>query len=45
MMGRNIRRSKKKRLKLVGFRTRSKTPGGRAVIRRKRRKSGKFRVG
>jgi ribosomal protein L34 len=41
----NIRRSKKKRLKKVGFRTRSKTVGGRRIIRRKRRKSGKFRVG
>ncbi|HKE00436.1 MAG TPA: 50S ribosomal protein L34 [Planctomycetota bacterium] len=41
----NIRRSKKKRLKKVGFRTRSKTKGGRKVIARKRRKSGKFRVG
>ena len=45
MTKKNIRRSKSKRLKQVGFRTRSKTPGGRAVIRRKRRKSGKFRVG
>lgn len=41
----NIRRSKKKREKKVGFRTRSKTSGGRKVIRRKRQKSGKFRVG
>ena len=45
MTKKNIRRSKAKRQKLVGFRTRSKTPGGRAVIRRKRHKSGKFRVG
>lgn len=40
-----IRNSKKKRQKKVGFRTRSKTAGGRKVIRRKRQKSGKFRVG
>lgn len=45
MHGRNFRRSKSKRLKMVGFRTRMKTRGGRNVIRRKRRKSGKFRVG
>lgn len=41
----NIRRSKKKRLKKVGFRTRSKSKGGRKIIKRKRQKSGKFRVG
>ncbi len=41
----NIRQSKKKRAKKVGFRTRSKTVGGRRIIRRKRQKSGKFRVG
>jgi ribosomal protein L34 len=41
----NIRRSNKKRAKKVGFRTRSKTVGGRRIIRRKRQKSGKFRVG
>jgi ribosomal protein L34 len=40
-----IRRSKTKRLKKVGFRTRSKTRGGRKVIKRKIRRSGKFRVG
>ena len=41
-----VRRSNKKRAKKVGFRTRSKTAGGRKVIRRKRRKSGGyFRVG
>jgi len=40
------RRSKTKRLKKVGFRTRSKTAGGRKVIKRKRARSGgKFRVG
>jgi large subunit ribosomal protein L34 len=42
----NVRRSKLKRKKKVGFRTRSKTAGGRKVIKRKRRVSkGKFRVG
>jgi ribosomal protein L34 len=41
----NVRLSKKKRAKKVGFRTRSKTVGGRRIIRRKRQKSGKFRVG
>lgn len=40
-----IRRSNLKRAKKVGFRTRSKTAGGRKIIRRKRRRSGKFRVG
>jgi ribosomal protein L34 len=40
-----VRRSKMKRLKQVGFRTRSKTAGGRKVIKRKIRRSGKFRVG
>ena len=40
-----IRRSKVKRLKKVGFRTRSKTAGGRKVIKRKIKRSGKFRVG
>ena len=33
-----IRNSRKKRLKSVGFRTRMKTRGGRAIIRRRRRK-------
>ena len=37
--------SKGKRLKKVGFRTRSKTAGGRKVIKRKIKRSGKFRVG
>ncbi|MBI3817646.1 MAG: 50S ribosomal protein L34 [Planctomycetes bacterium] len=41
----NTRLSNKKRAKKVGFRTRSKTVGGRRIIRRKRAKSGKFRVG
>ena len=40
-----IRRSNLKRAKKVGFRTRSKTAGGRKIIRRKRKRSGKFRVG
>jgi ribosomal protein L34 len=40
-----VRRSNLKRAKKVGFRTRSKTTGGRKVIKRKRRRSGKFRVG
>ncbi|MCA8972318.1 MAG: 50S ribosomal protein L34 [Planctomycetes bacterium] len=40
-----IRKSNQKRAKLVGFRTRSKTHGGRNVIKRKIRRSGKFRVG
>jgi ribosomal protein L34 len=40
-----VRRSKAKRLKKVGFRTRSKTTGGRKVIKRKIKRSGKFRVG
>ena len=39
------RNSSRKRAKKVGFRTRSKTKGGRQVIKRKIRKSGKFRVG
>lgn len=39
-----IRRSNLKRAKKVGFRTRSKTAGGRKIIRRKRKRSGKFRV-
>ena len=38
------RNSATKRLRMVGFRTRSKTVGGRRVIKRKIRKSGKFRV-
>jgi ribosomal protein L34 len=40
-----VRRSKAKRLKKVGFRARSKTTGGRKVIKRKIKRSGKFRVG
>jgi len=32
-----IRKSKLKRLKKVGFRTRMKTRGGRAIIKRRRR--------
>lgn len=40
-----IRKSKTKRLKKVGFRTRSKTHGGRNVIKRKIARSGAFRVG
>ena len=35
-----------KRAKKVGFRTRSKTPGGRRIIKRKRKRTGGyFRVG
>ncbi len=41
-----IRRSNRKRARMVGFRTRSKTPGGRKIIKRKRKRSGGyFRVG
>lgn len=40
-----IRRSNRKRARKVGFRTRSKTAGGRKIIKRKRKKSGSFRVG
>jgi len=39
-----IRKSNRKR-RLSGFRTRSKTAAGRRIIRRKRRKHGKFVVG
>ena len=37
----NVRKSNAKRRK-YGFRSRSKTAGGRAIIARKRRKRGKF---
>jgi ribosomal protein L34 len=40
-----VRRSGLKRKKKVGYRTRSKTVGGRKVIKRKIRRAGKFRVG
>ena len=41
-----VRNSNQKRLKKVGFRSRSKTASGRKIIKRKRRKSGGyFRVG
>ena len=41
-----VRNSKAKRLKRVGFRTRSKTYGGRRVIKNKRKqKNGLFVVG
>ena len=40
-----VRRSNLKRKKKVGFRTRSKTRGGRKIIKRKLKRSGKFRVG
>ena len=41
-----IRRSNQKRAKKVGFRTRSKTPGGRKIIKNKRKRSGgRYRVG
>ncbi|MCH7871491.1 MAG: 50S ribosomal protein L34 [Planctomycetes bacterium] len=39
-----IRNSALKRAKSVGFMSRKKTPGGRRVIKRRIRKSGKFRV-
>jgi ribosomal protein L34 len=39
------RRSKLKHKKRSGYRYRSKTAGGRKVIKRKLRRSGKFRVG
>ncbi len=41
----NIRNSSRKRKKMVGYRTRSKTKGGKKVIKRKIKKAGKFRVG
>jgi ribosomal protein L34 len=40
-----VRRSSLKRKKKVGYRTRSKTTGGRKVIKRKLKRAGKFRVG
>ena len=40
-----VSNSKSKRLKKVGFRTRSKTAAGRKIIKRKIARSGKFRVG
>jgi ribosomal protein L34 len=41
-----VRRSNLKRAKKVGFRSRSKTAGGRKIIKRKRKKSGGYyRVG
>lgn len=40
-----IRRSNLKRARKVGFRSRSKTVGGRKIIKRKRARSGRFRVG
>jgi ribosomal protein L34 len=41
-----VRRSNLKRAKKVGFRTRSKTVGGRRIIKNKRKRSGgKYRVG
>ena len=35
-----VRRYNRKRAKKVGFRARSKTPGGRKIIRRRRRRHG-----
>lgn len=35
-----IRNSNRKRKKKVGFRTRSKTPGGRKIIKRRRKRNG-----
>ena len=41
-----VRNSNRKRARKVGFRSRSKTAGGRKIIKRKRKKSGGyFRVG
>jgi len=41
-----VRRSNLKRAKKVGFRSRSKTVGGRKIIKRKRKRTGgKYRVG
>ena len=41
-----VRRSNRKRARKVGFRARSKTPGGRKIIKRKRKKTGGYyRVG
>lgn len=40
-MKRTYQPSKKRRAKTHGFRTRMKTPGGRAIINRKRRKGRK----
>ncbi|MEO0481939.1 MAG: 50S ribosomal protein L34 [Planctomycetota bacterium] len=41
-----VRRSNLKRAKKVGFRSRSKTVGGRKIIKRKRKRSGgRYRVG
>ena len=40
-----VTRSNRKRKKKVGFRTRSKTAGGRKIIKRKLKRAGKFRVG
>lgn len=40
-----IRRSNAKRARKVGFRARSKTAAGRKIIKRKIKRSGKFRVG
>ena len=37
-----IRKSKSKRTKKIGFRTRSKTRGGKKIISRRIRKSGAF---
>lgn len=46
MKGRKTKiRHSNRKLRLSGFRTRSKTAGGRRVIRSKRRKKGKFVVG
>ncbi len=39
-----IRNSARKRSKMVGFRTRSKTVGGRRIIKRRIKKQGTFRV-
>ena len=44
-MKRYIRKSNRRRLKKVGYRTRSKTHGGRQIIKRRIRSKGKFVVG
>ena len=40
-----VRKSTRKRIKMVGFRKRMKTRGGRAILKRRRRKGRKFNTG
>jgi len=40
-----IRKSTRKRIKMVGFRARMRTRGGRAILSRRRRKGRKFNTG